>query len=140
MMSWLRKEKRMSAFDEELAESREAMRTESDYMPASMRPRPIVVPPAVHEDLDEDDEQVALFASLAEQVHRDAASRDGAPERAGRTSAARETDELWAFRDRVDASDPYEGVRRHVDHDVAIDELLDELSVTAAALRQRRAA
>jgi hypothetical protein len=142
-MSWLRKPKPLPEFDEDPIPGAPAPRAESAYVPASMRPRPIIVPPAVHDDVDEDDEQVKFLASLAEQVHRDAASRDGAPVRPARTEiiAANEApDEMWAFREKAAEYDPYEGVRRHVEDDVAIDELRAVLSLPAAALRRRRAA
>ena len=142
-MSWLRKPRHEPESGDEAPATPREPRAENAYVPASMRPRPIVVPPAVQNDVDEDDEQVRFFASLADQVHRDAATRDGAPARPASMRRAHETerpDELWAFREKTAAFDPYEGVRRHVEEDVAIDELLDELSVTMAALRRRRAA
>ena len=47
---------------------------------------------------------------------------------------------MWAFREYAMRIEQNEGVRRHVGHDVEITDLLDELKVTAAALRRRRAA
>ena len=138
-MAWLRKQKHEQPPGQDDAPS--PAPAETPYVPASMRPRPITVPPAVQEDdIDPDDGHIAFFAAIAEQVDRERVP-DAAPRPASAARVMRDDgDEMWAFRDNGPALDPYDGVRQHVPDDVAIDDLLDELSMTAAALRHRRAA
>ena len=107
------------------------------YVPASMRERP--APPVLStEDLeDEHDEEIAFLSNLAGEIDR-APERDASsPDRRGTQP---EQDEMWAFREYAMRIEQNEGVRRHIAHDVEISDLLDELKVTAAALRRRRAA
>ncbi len=114
------------------------------YVPASMRPRPAPGPPPLDGDEDGPDEQLALLASIVDEVERGVRGR-GEPAAATRrvrriTDAEEDDDGLGAFREKTPASDPYEGVRKLGIDEVEMDELLDDLSVTAAALRHRRAA
>ena len=135
-MSWLRRQKQEPELAPEEAVPNRSV--DPPYVPASMRPRPIVVPPALQQDDDaDDDEQVAFLASLAQQIDGEAGLGDGSR---GPTAPRGEGDDMWAFREKAVAFDPYEGVRRHVVDEVPIDELIDDLSMTAAALRRRRAA
>ena len=107
------------------------------YVPASMRERP--APPVIStEELeDEHDEEIVFLSNLAGEVDRAPAHDGSSPELPGRPT---EQDEMWAFREYAMRIEQNEGVRRHVGHDVEITDLLDELKVTAAALRRRRAA
>ncbi len=119
-------------------------RGQPPYVPASMRPRPAPVPPQLDGDNEGPDEEIAFLASIAEQVAREG-SRPAAdapsPRRVQRTvEAEEEEDPLRAFRVQAPAADPYEGVRKLQIDAVEMDELLDDLSMTAAALRHRRAA
>ena len=119
-------------------------RAEPPYVPASMRPRPAPVSPQLDGDNEGPDEEIAFLASLAEQVAREGrapAADAPSPRRVQRTQEPEEDDDpLRAFRAQAPVSDPYEGVRKlHIDA-VEMDELLDDLSMTAAALRRRRAA
>lgn len=125
----------MALFQKRAAEGdADGRSTRSAYVPASMRERP--APPVLStEDLeDEQDEEIVFLSNLAGEVDR-APARD-----ASSPSAAPEQDEMWAFREYAMRIEQNEGVRRHVAHDVEISDLLDELKVTAAALRRRRAA
>ena len=104
----------------------------SGYVPASMRERP--APPVLSTDEleDEHDEEIVFLSNLAGEVDRAPVSDP---------SARRpDEDEMWAFREYSMRIEQNEGVRRHVADDVEISDLLDELKVTAAALRRRRAA
>lgn len=120
------------------------VRAEPPYVPASMRPRPAPVLPQLDGENEGPDEEIAFLASIAEQVAREG-SRPAAdapsPGRVRRTVEPEEDDDpLRAFRAQAPASDPYEGVRKLQIDAVEMDELLDDLSMTAAALRHRRAA
>ena len=55
-------------------------------------------------------------------------------------SGADAGDALWAFRELTERAEPMEALRFQHIPEVALDDLVDELSLTAAALRQRRAA
>ena len=102
------------------------------YVPASMRERPTPPVLSTEELEDEHDEEIVFLSNLAGEV-------DCAP--AGDPSSrGPDEDEMWAFREYAMRIEQNEGVRRHVGHDVEITDLLDELKVTAAALRRRRAA
>ena len=119
-------------------------RGQPPYVPASMRPRPAPVPPQLDGDNEGPDEEIAFLASIAEQV-----AREGRTPAAGAPSARRDQrtpepeeddDSLRLFRTLPPVSDPYEGVRKLRIDTVEMGELLDDLSMTAAALRHRRAA
>ena len=119
-------------------------RADPPYVPASMRPRPAPVTPQLDEDNEDPDEEIAFLASIAEQV-----AREGRTPAAGAPSARRDQrtpepeeddDSLRLFRTLPPVSDPYEGVRKLRIDTVEMGELLDDLSMTAAALRHRRAA
>lgn len=135
-MSWLRRGRDREEFDD-------PPKPPPPYVPASMRPRAapeFAADPAAD---DEADGQVQFLASLADEVEREqrASHRQEPSTRFRRRDVEFDAeDELWAFREGAERTDPYEGLRRFTGRDVEIDDLVDDLAMTAAALRRRRAA
>ncbi|MBF6600832.1 MAG: hypothetical protein IVW36_10030 [Dehalococcoidia bacterium] len=135
-MSWLRRGRDPEEFDD-------APKPPPPYVPASMRPRAMPEFAADPADDDEADGQLQFLASLADEVEREQhqARRQPASTRFQRRDIELDADDaLWAFREPAERTDPYEGLRRFTGGDVEIDELIDDLAITAAALRRRRAA
>jgi hypothetical protein len=139
-MSWLRKGRETEGFEREDADDRR----EPLYVPASQRPRPM---PAVVLGEPTDgapDEQVELLASLVQEIDKEQTA--AVPAAAASTRFSRRTmdmeieDELWAFHETTIAVDQHEGLRKYTEHEVEMDELIDDLALTMAALRLRRAA
>ncbi len=139
-MSWLRKGRQTEQFEEDSGDRREPL-----YVPASQRRRPIPEVAIVELPDGAPDEQVEFLAGLVQQI--DTEQTTAAPARAASTRFSRRTmdmevedDELWAFHETTIPVDRHEGLRKYTEHDVEMDELIDDLALTMAALRLRRAA
>jgi hypothetical protein len=133
-MSWLRKGRDPDEFE------LEEPRSEALYVPASQRPRPM--PEVNLDDGDGSDEQVEFLASLVNEIDREqsAPAAETAPSTRFNRRRMDTDDDMWAFRETVTTTDPYEGLRKYTAQEVELDELIDDLSLTMAALRHRRAA
>lgn len=92
------------------------------------------------EELEDDDEEIELLAALAEQAERELQSvPEPKPARARRFSVKAQ-DQLDVFRE-IQTERPRPRVLETVRvDDVDMDDLVEQLATTMAALRQRRAA
>ena len=114
--------------------------TRTGYVPASMRERPTPALLARDGDDAEHDEEIEFLANLAGEIDASPAE-ETTPKRAFEEPSPGYTDDdLAAFRTISPGTDGNDGVRRHITGDVEIIDLLDELNLTMAALRHRRAA
>jgi len=112
-------------------------------VPASVREpeRHRFAQPAPADEIDEDDEDVEFLAALARQAEHEAASRTAAVTAARpRRFNVKADDHLELFR-ATEVERPRPRVLNSMEVDVVeMDDLLEQLSTTAAALRRRKAA
>jgi hypothetical protein len=112
------------------------------HLPASMRdPSRQRLDAQIPDELDDDDEDIELLSALAQQAEREAKS---APQPATRPQARRfdvkAEDQLDVFREtKPERRRPRVLESFRVD-DVEMDDLVEQLAMTAAALRRRKAA
>jgi hypothetical protein len=121
--------------------------TPAPWVPKSVRPaadlerRESILLPT---DDDEDDDEVQFLASLVDQIEREDGQAPAVPPVPDPPAIQRyepdDADRLWLFHQRAPEPDELEGVRQHLRGEVDLEDLLDDLSTTAAALRRLKAA
>lgn len=94
----------------------------------------------VDESADEDDEDIEFLTTLAQQAARDAQPLRAVPSPKARRFEVKADETLDAFKDTY-VERPRARILNNMRIDaVEMDDLLEQLSTTAAALRQRKAA
>jgi hypothetical protein len=92
------------------------------------------------DELDDDDEDISMLATLAEQAEREASGSPTPPPAKARHFSVRADDQLDVFRE-IQTERPRPRVLETVGiADVELDDLVEQLATTAAALRRRLAA
>lgn len=112
-------------------------------VPSSLRDpsrQRLETPPDSGFEFDDDDEDLGLLAALAEQAELEARSAPPPPPAKARRFSVKAQDQLDVFRE-VQRERRRPRVLETVDiEDVGMDDLVEQLATTAAALRRRQAA
>lgn len=142
MSNPFRRNKEEDIVEETPAPRHRAVETYSEYLPASVRV-PELQRLAIFDDAEPDgpDEDLEFLTALASEV--DATARQKRPARAQSQNDKMidHKDEMQVFRELAPEPDYRTPVSQVIQiNDVEIDDLLEDLSTTAAALRRRKAA